>query len=241
MGVSPSSPTGAYTSQYTAAALAYQELKSLVLLGDVPIGLRLREERIADRLGISRTPVREALLRLHAEHFLDRHPEGGFRVSNPSVQGMRELYEIRRALEFLALQRAQGQGGHDRAALVDLRAEWESIDADAAELDPEFVLLDEDFHARLAEAAGNQQLVTELRQLSERIRPVRTHDFVTHGRIARTIKQHLAIVGAVIDGRLERAGELLGTHIQQSQSVVEAAVARMLERMLSVGERDSSW
>ena len=213
----------------------------MVLLGDVPIGLRLREERIAERLGISRTPVREALLRLHAEHFLERHPEGGFRVANPSVQAMRELYEIRRALEFLALQRAPGQGGHDKTALQGLRDEWESIDADAARLDPEFVLLDEDFHARLAEAAGNQQLVTELRQLSERIRPVRTHDFVTPGRITSTIEQHLAIVEAVIAEQLGQARDLLGAHIQQSQSVVEVAVARMLERMLSVEERDSSW
>ena len=234
-------PTGVYTAQYTASALAYQELKTLVLLGNVPIGLRLREERVAERLGISRTPVREALLRLHAEHFLERHPEGGYRVANPSVQAMRELYEIRRALEFLALQRAPGQGGHDKTALTELRAEWESIDSDAAELDPEFVLLDEDFHARLAEAAGNRQLVTELRQLSERIRPVRTHDFVTPGRIANTIEQHLAIVKTVIVGDLDQARQLLGAHIQQSQDVVEAAVARMLERMLSVGERDTSW
>jgi DNA-binding GntR family transcriptional regulator len=57
--------------------LAYQQLKTLVLLGEVPIGARLREEKLAERLGMSRTPVREALLRLHAEHFLDRHPEGG--------------------------------------------------------------------------------------------------------------------------------------------------------------------
>lgn len=234
-------PTQLYTSQYTAAALAYQQLKTLVLLGDVPIGLRLREERIADRLGISRTPVREALLRLHAEHFLERHPEGGFRVSNPSVQVMGELYEIRGALESFALQRGAAHGGHDRSVLEELRAEWESIDVDIAALEPEFVLVDEDFHARLAEAAGNQQLVTELRGLNERIRPVRTHDFVTPGRIASTIEQHLAIVEAVIGGGLERAQELLGAHIEQSRSVVEVAVARMLERMLSVGERDSSW
>ncbi|MCU1490451.1 MAG: transcriptional regulator, GntR family [Acidimicrobiaceae bacterium] len=239
--MSTPSPTGSYTGSYTAGALAYHELKNLILLGDVPIGLRLREERIAERLGVSRTPVREALLRLHAERFLDRHPEGGFRVLNPSVQTMRDLYEIRRALELFALRRTAGSRGHDRDALEQLRDEWRGIDTDSAALDPEFVLLDEDFHGRLAESAGNQQLADELRQLSERIRPVRTHDFITPGRIASTIEQHLAILDAVIARRNAKAAQLLDAHIQQSQGVVEVAVARMLERMLSIGERDVSW
>lgn len=240
-GMSTSSSTSSYTSSSTAGALAYHELKSLILLGDVPIGLRLREERIAERLGVSRTPVREALLRLYAERFLDRHPEGGFRVLNPSVQTMGELYEVRRALEMFALRRAPEGGGHDREALTVLREEWRSIDADDAQLDPEFVLIDEDFHVRLAEAAGNQQLAEELRQVSERIRPVRTHDFVTPGRIASTIEQHLAILDTVMARKPTKAAALLEAHIQQSQGVVEVAVARMLERMLSIGERDSAW
>lgn len=69
-------------------------------MGDVPIGTRLREERLAERLNVSRTPVREALLRLFAEHFVERHPEGGFRATTRSSQTMRELYEVRKALEL---------------------------------------------------------------------------------------------------------------------------------------------
>jgi DNA-binding GntR family transcriptional regulator len=91
-----------YTQSNTASATAYHQLKALILLGDVPVGIRLREERIAERLGMSRTPIREALLRLHVERFLDRHPEGGFRATNPSARTMRELYEIRSALELHA-------------------------------------------------------------------------------------------------------------------------------------------
>lgn len=232
--------TALYTEPYTMAGLAYTRLKGLILHGEVPIGLRLREEKIAERLGVSRTPVREALLRLHAESFLDRHPEGGFRVLNPSVQTMRELYEIRRALELFAIRRGM-QEGYDRAALRALREEWTGMDEDSAENDPEFVLLDEDFHSRLAEAAGNVQLATQLRVLNERIRPVRTHDFVTTGRIADTIEQHLGILEAVMAKKPAKAADLLEAHILQSQGVVEGAVARTLERMLSVGERDGGW
>lgn len=233
--------TSAYTTRYTASALAYQELKTLVLLGEVPVGIRLREERIADRLGMSRTPVREALLRLHAEHFLDRHPEGGYRAANPSAQTMRELYEVRRALELFALRRARTSGGHDRGALEELREEWAVLEGDPGVPDAEFVHLDEDFHRRLAEAAGNRQLADDLRSVNERIRPVRTHDFVTPGRIDATVEQHLEIVDAVLMRKIGRASALLDRHISESQSVVEVAVAQVLERMLSVGERDSLW
>jgi DNA-binding GntR family transcriptional regulator len=230
-----------YAPEYTAAALAYQELKTLLLLGDVPVGIRLREERLADRLGMSRTPVREALLRLHAERFVDRHPEGGYKAANPSAQTMRELYEIRRALELFALRRTRSSGGHDRDAIEELKEEWVTLDCDAGATDAEFVHLDEDFHRRLAESAGNRELAEALRSINERIRPVRSHDFITVGRISATIEQHLQILDAVLARRIGRACTLLESHISESQSVVEFAVARVLERMLSVGERDSSW
>lgn len=209
-------------------------------MGDVPIGVRLREERLAERLQMSRTPVREALLRLHAEHFLDRHPEGGYRAINPSAQAMRELYEVRRALELFALRRGDGQD-RDWEALAELQEEWKALEAGELSLDAEFVHLDEDFHRRLAESAGNAHLAEELRRLNERLRPVRSHDFVTLGRIAATVDQHLAVLAAVMSHQTEQAEALLGAHITESQAVVERAVAEMLERMLSVGERDSGW
>src|ERR1700752_1289269 len=94
-----------HTQSHTASAIAYHELKSWILVGEVPIGVRLREERIAERIGVSRTPVREAMLRLHAERFLERHAEGGYRVATPSPGAINELYEIRLALELFAIRR----------------------------------------------------------------------------------------------------------------------------------------
>jgi DNA-binding GntR family transcriptional regulator len=203
--------------------------------------LRLSEERLAERLGVSRTPVREALLRLHAEHFVDRHPEGGYRATTPSAQTMRELYEVRRALELYALRRSTPDRVRDRDSLIELQEEWRALDGGTGAVDAEFVLLDEDFHRRLAESSGNAQLAEHLRQINERIRPVRTHDFITPGRIETTIEQHLEIVGTVLARRMAQAATLLDRHIGESQTVVERAVAQVLERMLSVGERDVQW
>lgn len=232
--------TSLYAEGHTASALAYQELKALILLGDVPIGARLREERLAERMDMSRTPVREALLRLHAEHFLDRHPEGGFRATTPSAQTMRELYEVRRALELFALHRA-GAEERDWALLAELQEEWQALDVGDERPDAEFVHLDEDFHRRLAESAGNAQLAEELRRLNERIRPVRSHDFITPGRIGATVEQHLGILDAVIGRRMSEAEARLDRHISESQAVVERAVANVLGRMLSVSERGAGW
>jgi DNA-binding GntR family transcriptional regulator len=224
-----------YTAASTSSDAAYREVKSWILAGELPLGLRLGEERIAERLSVSRTPVREALLRLFAERFLERHPEGGFRVDCPTVRSIRDLYGLRRALELFAVQRAVEQPA-DRARLEQLLAEWEALAPDAPEADPDFVLLDEDFHSRLAEASGNAELVDELRRVGERIRPVRTHDFVTPGRIGATIAQHVGILDAVIASSTEAVGRL-DRHILESQRIVEAAVGTALERMLTGGAR----
>jgi DNA-binding GntR family transcriptional regulator len=210
-------------------------------MGEVPVGVRLREERIAERIGVSRTPVREAMLRLHAERFLERHVEGGYRVATPSSTVISELYEVRRALELFALRRTSDAGStYDRPKLETLHDDWSSIDADVDIPDPEFVLLDEEFHGSLAQAAGNHELAEELRRVNERIRPVRSHDFVTPGRIAATIQEHLGILGAVMDGLEGKAAILLDRHILESQRIVQLGSQLALERMLDAGSGEGA-
>jgi DNA-binding GntR family transcriptional regulator len=230
-----------YTQLNTASSIAYQEIKSWILMGEVPVGARLREERIAERIGVSRTPVREAMLRLFAERFLERHVEGGYRVATPSSTVINELYEVRRALELFALRRCVDSGiSINRPLLEALLEDWSSIDADVDIPDPEFVLLDEEFHGTLAEAAGNHELSEELRRVNERIRPVRSHDFVTPGRIAMTIAEHLAILEAVMAGLEGKAALLLDRHIRVSQEIVEKASLSALERMLAAGSGEGA-
>jgi DNA-binding GntR family transcriptional regulator len=220
----------------SSSDVAYREIKASILTGAIALGMRLGEERIAERLSVSRTPVREALLRLYAERFLERHPEGGFRVNHPTGRSIRELYGVRLALELFAIRETVGAAGPaERRQLEELRAEWSALAPEAPETDPDFVLLDEDFHCRLAEASGNVELVKELRRLGERIRPVRTHDFVMPGRIDATIAQHLRILDAVL-ARADNASERLERHILESLRIVQAAVGIVLERMLHAGE-----
>jgi DNA-binding GntR family transcriptional regulator len=125
--------------------------------------------------------------------------------------------------------------------MVKLRDDWLAINVDEDTLDAEFVLLDEDFHLRLALAGGNRTLVDELSKISQRIRPIRSHDFMTPGRIAATVEQHVGIVEAILDGEYEQASDCLETHIVESQAIVELAVAKAVERMLTIAQNDPSW
>jgi DNA-binding GntR family transcriptional regulator len=206
------------------------------MAGAFPLGRRLAEEPLAAALGVSRTPVREALSRLHAEGLVERHGGGGYTPAAVDLHTSQELYEVRFALELDALRRPLRTGvGHDVAALEALRADWEALEPPsvAAPADPDFVLVDEDFHVQLAAASGNAALVEVLQRLNERIRPVRMHDFLTPERVARTIDQHLSVVRAVLDRDLSGAEARLVAHFEESMRVVSQRAAAALARMVS--------
>ena len=83
----------------------YDELRRGLLFGEYPLIERLAEVSLAERLGASRTPVREALMRLEAEGLVVRRPQGGFYPRSPNLAGIRDLYELRRILELACLVR----------------------------------------------------------------------------------------------------------------------------------------
>ena len=238
-----------YTAPYTEGTRvrsdqAYLALKARLLRGEFLFGVRLAESRLATLLEVSRTPVREALSRLHAEGLVDRHPQGGYCPAAPDLPTVRELYEVRFALEVEAIGRPVRSGTpHDPAALAELREDWEELDPpevaeDDGEVDPDFVLLDEDFHVRLAAAAGNLALAELLARVNERIRLVRMQDFLSPSRVARTIEQHLGIVDALDDGQADLARARLVAHFDESFAVVEERAAAALARMLVAGRRE---
>jgi DNA-binding GntR family transcriptional regulator len=214
---------------------AYAELKTRLLRGEFPINVRLGEERIAALLDVSRTPVREALLRLFTEGLVVRNSDGGYSPVAPDVGNMRFLYEIRAGLELQAIRRPQQRGDtHDRDQLEALRDDWRSLaGSDADHVGPDFVLLDESFHIGLSDAAGNPVLTDMLRQVNARIRLVRMQDFLTLDRVRDTIAEHLGIVEAVLLGDIEEAERRFVTHLEKSAEVVEHRVHQAISRMLS--------
>ena len=217
---------------------AYRGLKTRLLMGEFPLNTRLGEERLAAMIGVSRTPIREALKRLHSEGLVTTHADGGYRPVVPDVTVMRHLYEVRAGLELQALQRPGRLGiRHDPAIIEPLRDTWRALAQEPTPApDPSFVLLDESFHITLASAAANDVAVDFLRQVNERIRLVRMHDFLLQPRIEATIAEHLNLVELVLAGDIVGAEAAFTQHLGDSMAVVEQRVQGALLRMLSGAE-----
>jgi DNA-binding GntR family transcriptional regulator len=216
------------------ADLIYEQLRDSLTRGEIPVGARIVEQQLADRYRTSRTPVREALRRLEGDGHLVRDPAGGMRPVVPSVRAMRDLYDVRLAIEELVVRRASGGG--DRGLLDALEQDWRAIAAEhrRGALDdpgPAFVEHDESFHRRLAEAAGNQVAVQMLSDIGDRIRILRVYDFTTGARIDATIDEHLEIVRAVLAGDADVAASFMRAHIQRSSNAVRERIGEALARM----------
>lgn len=205
------------------------------MLGEFPTGHRLAEEQIAEQLKVSRTPVREALVRLNADRVLTRFSDGGYYVAELDLFDLRDLYELRLTLELRAITRAAEAGvEHDREMLEGLREEWLAIAQSPPEPDGSFIELDEDFHLTLARSSGNLAIVEMLETINTRIRPVRTYDFLTADRIESSTAEHLGIVEALLERRFALAADRLREHIGASLEVVEhRAAAAMRQRALN--------
>lgn len=216
---------------------AYTDLKWRLLVGDFVAGERLGEERLAALLGVSRTPVREALLRLYAESLVVRLPDGGYAPAVPDLVGVRDLYEVRMSLELAALHRPDAAGIERDEALIDALVEtWRAYRASPPEPDPSFVVADEHFHVSLATSAGNGAFVEFLESVNARIRSIRMRDFLSAERIATTIDEHLAILAAVAAGAVDDADAYLTEHLRQSMEVASARAASALDRMAGGAE-----
>jgi DNA-binding GntR family transcriptional regulator len=213
-------------------AQAYTELRRRLMIGAFGVQTRLVEEKLAAELGVSRTPVREALVRLLADGLVIRH-DGGYYVALPDLTQLRDLYELRITLEIRGLSRAVESTtvAHDAALLEPLRDQWRAMASDQPEPDPQFVVVDEDFHVTLMRASGNAALTESLEAVNSRIRAVRMYDFLTEDRIERTISEHLGIVELVLAGDTAQGLHALRRHVGVSMEVVERRAARAVSQM----------
>ncbi len=225
------------TRAATRADRVYSALRERLLRGEMPVGRRLVEHQLAADFETSRTPVREALRRLEGDGHIVRDRGGGMCPAVPSVRAMRELYEVRVALEELCARRAATSG--DRGRIETIEHDWRALDAAwhdtrALPRGPDFVYADEGFHRALADASGNDVADRLLGDLNDRIRVLRIYDFTTDDRIGATIAEHLEIVGCVLARDADAAAAFMRAHVQRSALVVRERVGSALARMFEL-------
>jgi DNA-binding GntR family transcriptional regulator len=212
----------------TLADQAYGQLKQLIFDFALMPGDRVSETELAQRVAVSRTPLRAALQRLEREGFLKLLPRQGWQVAPLDFDVMDELYDLRTLIECEA---ARHMAEHEqRPELRQLADLWlvpatERL-ADAAEVGA----LDECFHALLVQGSGNREMARVHREITERIRIIRRLDFTKPARIDATYDEHARILRAITRRRTDEAQRLLRAHIQQSKLEVRHITLDMLYR-----------
>lgn len=159
---------------------------------------------MSEALGVSRTPVREALGRLASEGFVERIPHRGFRVPAQSISRLTDLYPIVSALEFLAGRLAfphveEADLAELRARNARLEAALEAGDVDAA------IAANEAFHELISERSGNPQLSEMLSDLRSRLRPLERWYYSSAAHGEQSVREHASLIAALDTGELERA------------------------------------
>lgn len=182
-------------------------------------GDRFTEVEIGQRLGVSRTPVREALFRLRNEGFIEVESKTGWFVRPIDFDRLEQLYDLRILLETACLARL-AQRSEDPPELAALRAVWLVPAAERLDDGRAVGALDEAFHAALVSAAGNAEITRVHQEVTERIRIVRRLDFTRADRIEATYQEHAKILRAVIQRKTDAAQSLLRSHIEQSKAEV---------------------
>ena len=194
-----------------------QDLADFVL---VP-GDRFTENELAERLQVSRTPVRQALLRLQAEGQVEVFFRSGWRVLPFDFGKFDQLYDLRLLLETTAVRRiCEGYARVDQGQLDALARVWLVPVAARSGEASSVAEADEAFHCTLVGAAGNAEMARVHRDVTERIRVIRRLDFTQQPRIDLTYEEHGKILRAVRAKRAEQAVLLLTAHIETSQAEV---------------------
>lgn len=199
-------------NRQTRVTDAHARLKNEILSNRMPPGFQATEPEIAQRLGMSRTPVREALIRLQAEGLVELVPRRGARVLPIRAEDMREIYEILTALESdaaAALARRRPGAGDLAplsAATRDMERAMEVGDLDA------WAEADDRFHRALLELHGNRRLQNVAQALSDQAHRARIATLRLRDLPKLSTDEHRGILDALKAGDAERARQACRAH-----------------------------
>jgi DNA-binding GntR family transcriptional regulator len=172
----------------------YSRLLKAVDSGELPPGARLIETELAERLGVSRTPVRQALSRLEAQGIAAMDARGGLVVATLDYDQLGELYAVREMAEALAARLA---ARHASPSEIDLLREF--VEADRGRTDQPDALIQSNkvFHAQLHRASHNRYLIQTLASMRRSLSLLSGTTLTDPGRGIQSVEEHAAIVDAI--------------------------------------------
>jgi len=197
---------------------AYQAIKEAILRQEIVPGQPLYELPLAERLGISRTPVRAAIARLEREELLKRIPNWGVIVPPVELKDVHDVFELREILEVKALEKAFARV--DREQLARFRNSFERMLRDPEVEMADAIRADEEFHMYIAQTGGNRWIIRTLEQVLQRTLMMRAVSTSRVGRPQETFLEHINLIDLWLKGDLDATTTVLKEHILRAKIAV---------------------
>jgi len=218
-----------------AAEDVYNALREMILSFELYPGSRITETELANYFGVSRTPIREALMRLENEGHLTIRSKQGCFIRQINIEELSEYYKVRMALEIAAVE---GACIHMPTREVEQLIEVWAPHKIPKKTSSNFMeQQDESFHLALATGSGNSILVKYLRDINDHIRVIRRVDFHDPERVTRTYKEHHEILLALLQREVTKARNLIKHHIQRSEQFAQTLTLTQLARKKTLTNR----
>ncbi|MCH4886914.1 GntR family transcriptional regulator [Acidaminobacter sp. JC074] len=199
--------------------IVFDYLKNAIISGELKPGERLMEIAIAEQLGVSRTPVREAIRKLEKEKFIEMVPRKGAYVSSTSLKDMLDVLEVRKLLEGFATELAAERMTDE--ALVSLlrthKAFLKALDDGDTE---SMVSLDNEFHDMILQASDNSKLIEIATALTEQVQRYRLSYFTEVNNFDELREWHKKIYDAIEKKDAKKAGEVAKRHVELIEKAV---------------------
>jgi DNA-binding GntR family transcriptional regulator len=208
-----------FNQSKTIKEIVYEGLRKVIISGDIQVGERIVEKEYAEKLNISRTPVREALKRLEAENLVEYLPRVGAVVRRISIEDVLEVYKIRHNLEVLATTSAMDnitiEGIKEIEELLDL-TEQKNMEGDVEEV----IRLSAEFNLMIYKFSGMKKLAGMITRIDEYVQKFRDISISEDSRREKALKEHRSIFKAIKEKDKELIDDLIKKHLQDSLEVV---------------------
>lgn len=212
------------TARTTATDRVFALLRERIVGGELPAGSQHSIYRLADQLEVSRTPVREAVLRLADLGLVEIERNRGVRVRGVTVADVREVFELRLLLEVPTAAAAATRA--DEAVRTAIAANVAATREHGAEGDEAgFTAVDRDFHALVAETSGNQRLRDEVARLRDSIQARGVSTFGRSRPLSEVAGEHAAVADAIARRSPAEAAARMADHLERTATLLMGQVA----------------
>lgn len=211
------------------AEQAYKVIKSKILSAEIPPGSFLSERELCDRYGLSRAPVREAILRMREEDLMEVLPRRGIRVLPLSIVSVREIHQIAKALELEAALIVTEQA-LSREILADIEAAVSSMEAAVENGDRDaWVRADTAFHLGVVGKCGNQRLIQTYNSLRELTDRARFFALYIREMPVQSTREHRAMLEAILARDVDEISRLYRIHWERTTEEIVSIIQRQAQ------------